>query len=146
MIDLKDNKMKILSWNIDNHTFGVDVDYCFEVQNEKKVVEVPYAREYVAGIVNLRGDIVTVIDLFVLMKQRESPDISKKVIIRLKKNDSQIAVLADSVSEVIEISKENLESAEAHLSENELKYIPNIARIGNKLILILNVQELFEIH
>ncbi len=145
-MEVQTKKLKILSWNIDNHSFGVDVSYCFEVQNGKQVVEVPYSKEYVSGIVNLRGDIVTVIDLFVLMKQKEVPDISKKVIIRLKKGESQIAVLADSVSEVIEINQENLESSEAHLSENELKYIPSIARIGSKLILILNVQELFEVH
>ncbi|MCB1176198.1 MAG: chemotaxis protein CheW [Leptospiraceae bacterium] len=146
MKKVEKSKKRILSWNIDNHSFGVNVEYCFEVQKGRNVVEVPYSKNYITGIVNLRGDIVTVIDLFVLMGQRETPDMSKQVIVRLKQGDRQVAILADSVSEVIEISEEKLESSEAHLSENELKYIPNIARIGNKLILILEVSELFEVH
>lgn len=144
MQEVKLRKRQILTWQIGGHTYGGDANYCIEVQKERKILDVPHANNYIVGIVNLRGDIVTVLDLFALMGQPKM-DENKKVIIRLKDGEKQVALLADSVSEVIEISDEDLESAENHLNERELKYIPYIVRKNHKLIFFVNIPELFQI-
>jgi purine-binding chemotaxis protein CheW len=146
MVDFSNGKLQLLTWEVNGQLYGGDVRFCFEVQNGKKILEVPHSQKYIAGIVNLRGDIITVLDLFVLMEQRELPDKNKPVIIRLRDNEKQVAVMADSVSEVIEITQEMVESAENHLSEKELKFIPYMARKEHKLILIVNISELFMVH
>lgn len=146
MEEFTNGKLQLLTWEVNGQLYGGDVRFCFEVQNGKKILDVPHSHKHIAGIVNLRGDIVTVLDLFVLMEQRDFPDKNKPVIIRLRDNDKQVAVMADSVSEVIEITRDMLESAENHLSEKELKYIPYMARKGHKLILIVNISELFMVH
>jgi purine-binding chemotaxis protein CheW len=145
-IQVMEDKLQLLIWETNGQLYAGDVKYCLEVQNGKKILDVPHSKKYITGIVNLRGDIVTVLDLFVLMEQKDLPDKNKAVIIRLKDNDKQVAVMADSVFEVIELHSNMLESAENHLSEKEFRYIPYIARRENHLILIVNVPELFVIH
>ncbi len=142
MVDSNFKKLQILTWTSNGHTYGGDAKYCIEVQAERKILDIPHANNYIVGIVNLRGDIVTVLDLFALMGQ-PSQKLDRKVIIRLKDGEKQVALLADSVSEVIEISEEDLESAENHLTEKELKYIPYIIRRNHNLIFFVNILELF---
>jgi purine-binding chemotaxis protein CheW len=137
------DKIQLLTWKVNEQLYAADIKYCHEVQTGKVVIDVPHAKEYVAGIVNLRGDVVTVIDLFTLMGQESQNKSDKFVLIRLKLNDKQIAVKADNISDVIELPTDKLEPANMHLSENELKYIPYIAYSSGGLIMILNVEELF---
>ncbi|MCB1157334.1 MAG: chemotaxis protein CheW [Leptospiraceae bacterium] len=142
-MEAKNDKLQILTWVIDGQLYGADIRFCFEVQNSIQIVDVPHSKEYIAGIVNLRGDVVTVLDLLVLMGQKEKAFNGRSVIIRLKMNEKQVAIKAESISEVIEISHSSLEPASQHLSGKELNYIPHIAYTNLGLILLLNVEELF---
>lgn len=144
MVESNLKKLQILTWTSGGHKYGGDARYCIEVQRERKILDVPHANNYIVGIVNLRGDIVTVLDFFALMGQPKREE-TRKVIIRLKDGEKQVALLADSVSEVIDIVEDDLESAENHLMERELKYIPYIVRKNHELIFFVNIPELFTI-
>lgn len=138
-----ENKFQILTWTIADQLYGAEIHYCFEVQNNTKIIEVPHSQPFISGIVNLRGDVVTVLDLLVLMGQRQESNTDDSVIIRLKNKEKQVAIKADSISEVRELNKESLEPAGVHLTEEELRYIPYVTYTDAGLILILNVEELF---
>ncbi|MCB1191095.1 MAG: chemotaxis protein CheW [Leptospiraceae bacterium] len=138
-------KLQILTWSIKGQLYGADIHFCMEVQKDARVIDVPQSKSYVAGIVNLRGDVVTVLDLLSLMDLEKDTQKEKSVIIRMKYQEKQIAIKADNISEVLEIPHQSLESADLHLSEKELQYISYVANTPIGLVLILNVEELFVI-
>ncbi len=135
---------QILTWKIGERLFGMDIGHCREVDKDKVIVAVPHSRKEIAGIVNLRGDVVTVIDLRVLLGGevlREDDD-GKSVIIRLKCRNQHVALKADSIYDVLSVTNDQFEGTPAHLSEIEARYIQSVAMTPKGLVVILNPDEI----
>lgn len=135
---------QILTWKIGERLFGMDIRHCREVDKDKVIVAVPHSRREIAGIVNLRGDVVTVIDLRVLLGGevlREDDD-GKSVIIRLKCRNQHVALKADSIYDVLSVTNDQFEGTPAHLSEIEARYIQSVAMTPKGLVVILNPDEI----
>ena len=141
---------QILTWKIGDRLFGMDIGHCREVDKDKKIVAVPHSRKEVAGIVNLRGDVVTVIDLRVLLgdskpvvaDEEMAGDGATSVIIRLKCRNQHVALRADSIYDVINVTRDQFEGTPAHLSEIEARYIQSVAVTAKGLVVILNPDEI----
>jgi purine-binding chemotaxis protein CheW len=137
---------QILTWKIGERLFGMDIGHCREVDKDKMIVAVPHSRKEIAGIVNLRGDVVTVIDLRVLLggtvlREDES---GKSVIIRLKCRTQHVALKADSIYDVLSVTEDLFEGTPAHLSEIEARYIQSVAMTTKGLVVILNPDEILK--
>lgn len=137
---------QLLTWTIEEQMFGLDISKCKEVDKDMKITDVPHSKPFIAGIVNLRGDVVTVIDLKTLLNENStSVETPKNVIIRLKSDSSNIAIKADKISDILEIHENQIEPASAHLSDFETKYITHVGIIEKGLVLILNSNEILNI-
>lgn len=139
----ENGKIQLLTWMIGNQMYGADVKFCLEVQKDISVVEVPHSKKYISGIVNLRGDVVTVLDLQVLLAQKAAATRERSVIIRFNSRERQVAIKADAIRDVLEIPFSKLEDAGTRLSSTETKYLPYIAYTDSTFLLILNIEELF---
>lgn len=142
---------QILTWKIGERIFGMDIGHCREVEKDKDIVAVPHSRKEIAGIVNLRGEVVTVIDLKVLLggetaEEESAQDANlpekKSVIIRLKCRNNHVALKADSIYDVLSVTDEQFEGTPAHLSEIEARYIQSVAMTNKGLVVILNPDEI----
>ncbi len=145
---IKSEKFQILTWLIGKQLFGMELASCREVVQDRHITTVPYAKENVAGIVNLRGDVVTVLDLGMMLgyaeRKTEKKEDDTHVIIRLKSDTQQVALKADAIYDIMEVESKSLESAPAHLNELETKYIDGIAMMEKGLVVILNAEELMK--
>lgn len=137
------DKIQLLTWTIEGQIYGADINYCLEVQKDVSIVQVPHSKDYIAGIVNLRGDVVTVLDLLVLLNQKEKASREKCVIIRFNHSEKQVAIKADAISDVIDLPRISLEEASLHIASDKTRYIPKVAHTSNGFILIFNAEELF---
>lgn len=149
-------KIQILTWLIGGQMFGMELGACREVVQDRLITNVPYAQQNVAGIVNLRGDVVTVLDLSVLLGYdkierkkaipgKESEEVGEEdayVIIRVKSDYQQVALKADRIYDIIEIERKKLEPPPAHLSELETRFINGVAMTERGLVVLLNQEEL----
>lgn len=140
----KDTKTQVLTWLIGQQMFGMKLGDCREVVRDRSITRVPYAGENVAGIVNLRGDVVTVLDLATMLGYEPEEGLNKFVIIRLKSNGTQVALKADRIYDVIDIEEGKIEPAPAHLNEMETKYIDGVAMTDKGLIVIVKANELLK--
>lgn len=148
-------RIQILTWLIGEQMFGMELGACREVVQDRQITDVPYAKENVAGIVNLRGDVVTVLDLAVLLgydrKQENSDDSmedgeeARCVIIRVKSDISQVALKADRIYDIIEIDRKKLEPPPAHLNELETRYVMGVAMTEKGLVVLLDQHELLAV-
>jgi purine-binding chemotaxis protein CheW len=136
-------KQQILTWTIGNQIFGMHIDRCREVVKDRQITKVPFAKESVEGIVNLRGEVVTVLDLSTLLGyKREQSGHDAYVIIRLKSDTKHVSIKADSISDVLEIDEAKIEPTPAHLNEMETRYILAVAMTERGLVIILNADEI----
>lgn len=117
--------------------YGVPVAQVREVLRYSEITPVPGAPDYVLGIINLRGNVVTVLDTrkrFAL-PPNEIADSTRVVIIEVE--EQVVGILVDSVSEVVRLKTGEIETAPNVGNDESSKYIQGVAsRDGNLLILV----------
>ena len=126
-----------VTFRLGEETYGVNVMQVQEVLRITEIAPVPGSPDYVVGIINLRGNVVTVIDTrkrFGLYP-KDSDDSSRIVIIEA--DDQVIGILVDSVAEVVELRASEIESAPHVGNEESSRYIQGVtSRNGELLILV----------
>ena len=145
---MSDNKREILTWKINDRLYGIDARKCNDVEKKRNILSVPLSNDYIVGIVNIRGDVVTVIDLRILMGYSEEAIVSygadNGVLVRLASNTVSIAIQADAVDDVIAVTDDDIEAIPAHLSEQELKFIDSVVMKDDDLVIILDTEEIIK--
>ena len=126
-----------VTFRLGDETYGVNVMQVQEVLRITEIAPVPGAPDYVVGIINLRGNVVTVIDTrkrFGLYPK--DPDDSSRIVI-IEAEDQVIGILVDSVAEVVELRSSEIESAPNVGNEESSRFIQGVtSRNGELLILV----------
>ena len=127
---------------LDGETYGVDVLQVQEVLRVSEISPVPGAPEYVLGIINLRGNIVTVIDTRQRfgLRPKELDDLSRIIIIEVASN--VIGILVDSVAEVVYLHESSMESAPNVGSGEGSRYIQGVCNRENQLLILVDLNKL----
>lgn len=135
-----DSVDKIVQWvtfQLENETYGINVMEVREVLRYTEIAPVPGAPDYVLGIINLRGNVVTVIDTrsrFGLM-EGDVTDNTRIVIIEAEKQ--VIGIIVDSVAEVVDVPLSEIDTTPSVGTEESARYIQGVSnRDGNLLILV----------
>ena len=135
----------ILQWvtfQLDDETYGINVMQVQEVLRVTEIAPVPGAPDYVLGIINLRGNVVTVIDTrrrFGLMPG-EMDDSTRIVIIEAEKQ--VVGILVDSVAEVVEMRASEIEQAPNVGNDESSRYIQGVASRDGELLILVDLNKL----
>ena len=135
-----------LVWQTDNEMYCAGVKYCMEVQKAIEIVEVPRAKNFISGIASLRGEIVTVLDLPSLLGREKDMYLMDATIIRFRLSQRSIAIKANIITEVINISESDLKNSSGYLGVKEQTLISKVTYSELGLLLVLDVEKLFSIH
>ncbi len=130
-----------VTFHLGDEKYGINVMQVQEVLRYQDISPVPGASSYVLGIVNLRGNVVTVIDTrnrFGL-PSREPDDQSRVVIIETDAH--VIGILVDSVAEVVELSPADIESAPNVGNEETSRYIQGVTSRDNELLILVDLNK-----
>ena len=128
---------------LEHEKYGVQVMQVQEVLRISDIAPVPGAPDYVMGIINLRGNVVTVIDTRKRFKlpEKESDDSTRIVIIETE-NEQVVGILVDSVAEVAELRTSEIESAPNLGNEDSSRFIQGVCNKENELLILVDVERL----
>lgn len=133
-------ELQIVNFTVDDVNYGVPVDQVREVRDMQAVTRVPGAPEYVEGVTNLRGQIITVIDLRKRLGLADGNNSSEKImIIDLEK--SAVGVVVDTVTEVTTIKETDIQrnlEVTAQLGD----FILGVGKQSDRLSLILDISKI----
>ena len=135
----------ILQWvtfRLDNETYGINVMQVQEVLRYTEIAPVPGAPSYVLGIINLRGNVVTVIDTrsrFGLPAGDVSEN-SRIVIIEAEKQ--VIGIMVDSVAEVVYLRSSEIDAAPAVGTEESAKFIQGVSNKNGELLILVELDKM----
>ena len=140
-----DNNDEILQWvtfKLEDETYGVNVMQVQEILRYTEIAPVPGAPSYVIGIINLRGNVVTVIDTRSRfgLPDNEATDNSRNLIIEAE--EQVIGILADSVSEVVYLRSSEIDSAPNVGTEESAKFIQGVCNRDNELLILVDLNKL----
>lgn len=136
---------KMVTFALAGKEYGIDIMNVKEIARASKFTYVPNAAPFVRGVYNLRGDIISIIDLrtmFHLPAERKGEDILESLII-LKVDDNVFGVIVDSIDKVIGVSSANIQPPHPIFGDINVKYIKGIIENNGKLYIILNIEKLF---
>jgi len=130
---------------IDGEMFGAPVARVQEVIRHPAMTQVPLAPEFVAGMVNLRGQIVCAIDLRrrLLLRNRSADQAPMSVVVRT--NQGTISLLVDEIGDIIEVTADVLESPPETLQGVARELIEGVYKVADRLLLALDVNRVVEV-
>ncbi len=136
-----------LSFELDGELFGLEVGTVREVLEHSRITRVPRAPDFLRGVINLRGNVVAVIDL----KRKfgvgatEMTDSTCIVIIEVEIDGdaSVVGILADGVREVVALESQEIEPPPSIGSWMRAEYITGMVRSGDHFLMLLDIQRVF---
>ena len=138
---VEDPIIQWVTFRLDGETYGINVMQVQEVLRMTEIAPVPGAPDYVIGIINLRGNVVTVIDTrkrFSLMPT-EADDSTRIVIIESENNI--VGILVDSVSEVVNLRGSQIETAPNVGNDESSKYIQGVFSRENDILILVDLNK-----
>ena len=137
-----DQVLQYVTFRLADETYGIDVMQIQEVLRYTEIAPVPGAPDYVLGIINLRGNVVTVIDTrrrFGLM-DAEITDASRIVV--MESSSQVMGVLVDSVAEVVYLKASEIETAPNVGNEESAKFIQGVCNKNGELIILVEFDKM----
>jgi len=133
--------LQLVAFNVGRENFGVDVRKVEGVISLVDITRMPRAPDFVEGIINLRGQIIAVIDLAKRLGIEGTERSEKTRIVVVESRDVKVGLIADS-PEVITISAENVEPSPAiAVGGVESAFIKGVVKMDEKLLILLDVDE-----
>ena len=131
-----------VTFSLADETYAIDVLQVQEVLKVTEIAPVPGVPHYILGIINLRGNVVTVIDARRRMglEERESDEASRIVIIDV--DHQNVGILVDSVSEVVRISPESIEPAPEVGNDDSNRFIQGVTSTEDGLTILVDLNRL----
>lgn len=110
---------KYIVFHLDEKLYGINSKNVSEVSASLPITSLPNVPDWVLGIANLRGDIISVIDLRKLWKKNTQPPVKHRLIVfHSAPNDSSIALVVDRVSEIITLSAQEINFSAADFTDS----------------------------
>lgn len=140
---------KYLTFEIGVKTFGINIEPVKEIIEYEQLTRIPMTPGYIRGVVNLRGNVVPIIDLANRMNL-DGREISKRtclIILQLAAADEtmDIGILVDSVSEVLDLPAEDIEPAPSFGVEVRSDFIEGMGKIQGRFVTILDIARVLSI-
>ena len=135
---------ELVTFFLDNEEFGVDVGQVVEVNRDLLWTPIPGGPAYVRGAANLRGHIVTVLDMRRIMGYGERPENLANTVIIAYMRDELVGMLVDRIADVIQAPRQNLEPPPFNLPAEKRRCIVSVLKSDTGLIGILDLDVALE--
>ncbi len=137
-----DSILRYVTFRLEDEVYGINVMQVQEVLRVTEIAPVPGAPHYVLGIINLRGNVVTVIDTRerLGLDSKEMEESTRIVIIEADK--MVVGILVDAVAEVVDLRTSEIESAPSVGNDESSKYIQGVASRDGELLILVDLNKL----
>jgi len=133
-------KRKFLTISIDSEVYGIKIEHVNDINRIQDITEVPHQKPYLMGIINLRGQIIPVIDI----RKRFDKDVitydDRTCIIVINYEGDNVGLIVDRVEEVLAIPVDLLGQSES--GEQKSKFIKGIIKFENQIITLLDIERI----
>ena len=145
MTDGLDSRQYI-AFRLGDEEFAFDISSVREIFPTQNITKVHRSPEHIEGVMNLRGRLVTVVDLRRRFKlEARRPDENSRIIV-VDSRDAPDGFLVDEVTEVARIPSDSIESVPAYVADGiESEYVTGIAKVGERLITLVDPLKVLEL-
>lgn len=137
------NESQFVIFKLDSEYYGIKIDNVETIERIMELTRVPKTQSYIKGVINLRGEIVPIIDLRERLGLEKKEYDSETRIIVNKIQDLLIGYIVDSTSEVKEIAGSQIDFATFE-DNNNRTFVKGIGKVDDKMIILLDIDKILE--
>ncbi|HOX23212.1 MAG TPA: chemotaxis protein CheW [Elusimicrobiales bacterium] len=141
-MNAEQSTIQLVSFRVGEELFGAPIDKVHEIIRSSSIVKVPQAPDFIEGIINLRGKIITVIDLRKKFQMATAATQAASRIIVADIAGTKVGIMVDAVSIVLRVSREHFEKTPAIISGIDRKFISGVVKENNMMLLALDLDKL----
>ena len=140
----REKTLQFIAFRVDQEWYGIDITKVKEVIKVDRIAYLPSSPEHIAGIVNLRGNILSVMDLRVILRLHHEETGERRKIIAIESGGLETGFLVDEIVDSIEVAAGKIEPALLTIPPEGAKYIEGQCRVNDKLIALISVEKVLE--
>ena len=130
---------------VNNQKYALSSKYIIEIIEMLPITKVPFLPKYIKGIINLRSNIIPVMDARIRFDIEPIDYDERTCIVIIENNNSKIGLIVDTVNEVIHISPENNMNMDSSEDDGKTNFIKSVSEVNNDIQLILDCDSLMKI-
>jgi purine-binding chemotaxis protein CheW len=135
-------ELHIVGFKVGRETYGVPITSLHEIVRVPDITAVPDAPDYLEGVINLRGKIVSVMDLRKRFGEKETKLRRQNRILVVEHAGRLAGLIVDSASEVLKIPADAVEAPPAVFQEGGLNCVTGLGKVGGRLVVLLDISKL----
>ena len=131
--------IQVVSFKLGSEEYGVDIAQVQEINRMVAVTHVPRAPQFMEGVINLRGQLIPIIDLRTRFAMPRTEHTKNTRIVVTEIGSKRVGMVVDSVSEVLRLPVEQIEAAPEMITGVDTEYIRGVGKIEDRLIILLDL-------
>lgn len=136
------NINELALFRVDDALYGIDISHIQEINKNLSFTKIYNEQDYIKGVLNLRGQIVTVIDLRVKFRRHASDEDPDRRVIIVKYKGESVGLLVDSTDDIIYVDPTRLEDSPAQIQGVNPAYFSGVYKLDDEVVVILDVEEI----
>lgn len=131
-----------LTFRLGDEDYAVEIRFVTEIVGMQRITEVPDMPRYVKGVVNLRGQVIPVIDMRLRFNMSDRPYDERTCIIVINIRNRQVGLVVDTVNEVRTIEEGNVSPTPRAAGGSSVEYISGLGKVGDEVKILLDTSRL----
>ncbi|MBV9408381.1 MAG: chemotaxis protein CheW [Candidatus Eremiobacteraeota bacterium] len=131
--------IQVVSFKLGSEEYGVDIAQVQEINRMVAITHVPRAPQFMEGVINLRGQLIPIIDLRTRFAMPRAEHTKNTRIVVTEIGTKRVGMVVDSVSEVLRLPVEQIEAAPEMITGVDTEYIRGVGKIEDRLIILLDL-------
>jgi len=136
--------LHIVGFRVGRETFGVPIELVHEIVRVPDITAVPDSPDYIEGVINLRGKIISIIDLRKRFGECEITSGKKNRILVAEIEGKMLGLIVDAASEVLKLPAAEVEPPPSVFEEGELNYVTGVGKFGGRLIILIDLTKILQ--
>ncbi len=134
--------LQLVGFQLGNEEYGIDILKVQEINRVTDITKIPQSPDFVEGVINLRGNIIPIIDLRKRFHMPEREHDRQTRIVVGEIDDRTVGFIVDAVSEVIRLPVNTVEPPPPIVSGGKAEYIKGVGKLENRLLMLLDIDKI----
>lgn len=135
-------ELQLVAFRLQGEEFAVDIQKVREVLKITQITPLPQALNFIEGVINLRGEVIPVVDLRKRFNIKNAEQTNESRIIIVEIDECLVGLIVDSVTEVLHLMSSAVEPPPRRLVGTRTEFIQGVGKLGDRLLIILNLERI----
>ena len=137
-------ELHLVGFRVGRETFGVPIHMVHEIVRVPEITAVPEAADYIEGVINLRGKIVSVIDLRKRFGEKQITSDRKNRVMVVEAEKKLVGLIVDSASEVLKLAPADVDTPPNVFEAGDLNYVTGVGKLKGRLIILIDLTKILQ--